>query len=189
MPDAPAREGTLAVDVADPDRTPGEKPRQGLTGEFPVDAPKPEIPGTRSAEKDATTVPPLPKVSAPVSDSIATGSAIDFRVGSLLSSARQHNGDTVQGTLAAPLKTTDGKLLAPGTPVVGTIVSSTPAGTIQSGGVLSLQVTQVDGIPLVTNVRAFDGQPGHKDVADSNPAKGSEAVVNAGAIVPFKVML
>ena len=188
MPAAPVPKETLAVDVADPDRTPGEKPRQGLTGELRVDAPKPEISGTGGAGEDAT-VPPLSVASPAVADRIPTGSAVNFRLGEPLSSARQHNGDSVQGTLAAPLKTADGKLLAPGTPVVGTIVSSTPAGTIQSGGILSLQLTEVGGIPVVTNVRAFDGQPGHKDVADSNPGKGSEAVVNAGAVLAFQVML
>ena len=86
-----------------------------------------------------------------------------------VSSGVQINGDKVRGTLTAAVRTTNGTVLPVGAAVEGTVVSSAKAGVIASGGVLSLQLTQVGGVHVITNVVDFNGQEGHKDVADSAP--------------------
>ena len=40
----------------------------------------------------------------------------------------------------------------------------------------------------MTDVAAFDGKEGHKDVADSAPDKGTEAVAQAGLTIQFHVL-
>lgn len=105
-----------------------------------------------------------------------------------VNSGVQRNGDIVHGVLAASVKTSAGLTVPSGAKVDATVVSAARAGTMLSGGVLSLQVTRIGGVPVITDVVDFNGQEGHKDVADSAPAKGSEAVVQPGAILQFHVM-
>ena len=124
----------------------------------------------------------------PTGDSISLGTPIQMTLLSAADSKSLHNGDKVQGTLAAPLKTRSGHTLAQGTRVEATVVSAAPVGTLASFGVLSLQLTRVGGLPIVSDVLDFNGQEGHRDVADSAPAKGTEAVVAAGSTLDFKVM-
>jgi hypothetical protein len=98
------------------------------------------------------------------------------------------NGDPIHGTLTAPVKTTTGATLPAGTRVEGTIVSAAKAGTVESAGILSLQLTRVGSVPVVTDVVDFNGQEGHKDVADAAPTKGTEAVAKGGSMLQFHVM-
>ena len=131
--------------------------------------------------------------SSPVSPgrrglSLAVGTTVHMTLNTAVNSGVALNGDKVTGTLSAPVTTSRGNMLPAGTLVDATVVSSAKAGTQSSGGVLSIQLTRVGGIPVVTDVRDFNGAEGHKDVPDSAPAKGSEAVAQAGAPLDFKVM-
>ena len=105
-----------------------------------------------------------------------------------LDSGTRMNGDKIHGTLAAPVRTTSGAVLPRGTVVDGTVVSAAKAGLVTSGGILSLQLTRVGGVAVITDVVDFNGQEGHKDVADSAPAKGSEATVAQGTTLDFHVL-
>lgn len=174
----------LQTDVADPGRTSAEKNGQGMAGELPLDTPSAQAPVDSSALGGSDAPALTDSIKLPTLQ-ISSGSLISVRLAAPLSSSMQHNGDVVQGTLAAPLTTTDGKTLPEGAKVIATVVSSARVGTIASGGVLSIELTHIDGVRVVTDIRVFDGKPGHKDVADSNPAKGSEAEVPAGTLLQF----
>ena len=150
-------------------------------GEAPLDTPSAQGAGDKSAL--ASPVAPLPRGTA-----VAVGTEIRMTIGQEVSSGAQMNGDKFRGSLVAPVRTTSGAVLPQGTVVEGTVVSSAKAGLITSGGVLSLQVTRVGGVPVITDVVDFNGQEGHKDVADAAPAKGSEASVSAGAMLNFHVL-
>ena len=152
----------------------------GKQGEAPLDTPAAQADGDASA-----TASPVPRV--PAGTAIRVGSEVRVAVVGQVSSGSLRNGDKVQGTLAAALRTTTGTLPV-GTAVTGTVVSSAKAGEVQSGGVLSLQLTKVGGVHVITDVLDFNGKEGHKDVADSAPAKGSEATVAAGTVLDFHVM-
>lgn len=109
---------------------------------------------------------------------IPSGTPIRIQMSADIDSAHVHNGDTVMGALTEPLKG-----MPAGTPVTLTVVSAAPAGTMQSGGVLSLQVIAVGEHPMLSETMSRLGEEGHKDVADSAPAKGTEAGVRKGETI------
>ncbi len=141
------------------------------------------IPGATDSTPLGSPVPATPRGYA-----IKAGGTVAMQLTRTVDSGSFKNGDAIYGTLTAPLKTTAGTTLRAGTNVVGTVVSAAKAGTVQSGGILSLQLTRVGAVPIVTDVVDFNGQEGHKDVADSAPQKGSEAVAQAGATLQFHVL-
>ncbi len=136
------------------------------------------------SDMSATASPVAPERRA---STLPVGTAISVQMTEAVSSGGQRNGDTVHALLAAPLQTSTGSLPR-GTPVQATVVSAARAGTMASAGVLSLQLTRVGTVPIITDVVDFNGQEGHKDVADSAPQKGTEALVQAGALLQFHVM-
>lgn len=150
----------------------------------PVDTPV-EVPLTTPDDPSALSGP-MP--AQPPVLTIPVGSAVRVKMVDQVDSGRNKNGDAVHAVLAAPLTTSKGRVLPIGSRVEATVVSAAQAGTMQSAGVLSLQLTHVDGAAVVSDVVDFTGQEGHKDVADSAPQKGTEAKVNAGASVTFHVM-
>ncbi len=154
---------------------------KGETGEAPLNTP---------AEQPAADVTPAasPVAAGPRGGYLLPGAVLEIELNRGVDSGRQHNGDSVQGVLTAPVRAVNGTVLAKGTPVEATILSSAAAGTMQSYGVLSLQVYRVGGFAVFTNVLDFDGQEGHKDLPDSAPAKGTEAAVGAGSTLRFKVL-
>jgi hypothetical protein len=93
----------------------------------------------------------------------------------------------VRAVLSAPVTTSKGRVLTSGTPVEATVVSAAPAGTMQSAGVLSLQLIRVGSVAVVSDVAEFSGHEGHTDVADSAPVKGTEATVQPGTVLTFHV--
>ena len=159
----------------------GQGKGTGTAGEAPLDAAGAQGAGDASAL--ASPVVPLPRGTA-----IAVGSDIRMTLVQGVSSGTQMNGDKIHGTLAAPVRTTSGAVLPRGTVVDGTVVSSAKAGLVTSGGILSLQLTRVGGVAVITDVVDFNGQEGHKDVADSAPTKGSEAAVASGTVLDFHVL-
>ncbi len=146
-----------------------------------LDTPAAQAPG----DKSALSSPVAPDHMAPY---IRVGSAVAMKLTDQVSSGAQRNGDTVHGVLTAPVTLSNGVALPAGTNVDATVVSAARAGTVGSAGVLSLQLTRVGGHAVVTDVVDFNGQEGHKDVADSAPAKGTEAVVKPGTLLNFHVL-
>ena len=153
----------------------------GLTGETPLDTQGVSIPTDISLEGSplrATRPGAWIKAETP----------IRIKLSRAVTSGTVKNGDTVVGVLVDPVKTGNGSLLAPGTPIKATILTAAAAGKVQSAGVLSLQVYQVGGLQVISNVLEFAGQEGHREVADANPDQGTEAVVQAGTPLSFRAL-
>ena len=119
---------------------------------------------------------------------LKVGSTVSMQLAEAVNSGVVKNGDAVHGTLSAAVRTAGGAMIPAGAKVDGTVVSTAKAGTVQSAGILSLQLTRVGGVAVVTDVVDFTGQEGHKDVADAAPQKGSEAIAQAGSKLQFHVL-
>ena len=182
--DTPAAQGNGDHSaLASPVAGSGKVAPAGLAvGEAPLDSTAVPVVGDQSAL--ASPVTPLPRGTA-----IAVGTEIKMTLSEAVDSGSRMNGDKIQGTLAAPVRTSSWAVLPQGAKVEGTVVSAAKAGLLTSGGILSLQLTRVGGVPIISDVVDFNGQEGHKDVADSAPAKGTEASVASGTTLDFHVML
>ncbi len=115
--------------------------------------------------------PLLPIASTGNGLGIPSGAPIVVRLRSAVDSGHAHNGDMVDGTLAAPI----GNLPA-GTPVRLTVVQAAPAGRISSYGQLSLQVVSIADRRVLSNTVTALGKEGAKELPDAAPARGTEAV-------------
>ena len=150
----------------------------GLTGESPLDTQGVPDPSDVSLEESpirATRPGTWIKAQTP----------LKVKLSHTATSGSVKNGDTVAGVLVDPVKTGNGSVLGPGTPIKATVLSAAAAGKVQSAGVLSVQVFQVGGLQVISNVLEFTGHEGHREVADANPDKGTEAVVQAGVPLSF----
>ncbi|MDI3254493.1 MAG: hypothetical protein QJR10_06895 [Bacillota bacterium] len=109
---------------------------------------------------------------------IPSGTKLTVRTTTELSSATAEAGQTWSGTLVNEIRSGN-KVLAPaGSSVSGTILEAKSSGRLHKPGILSLQVTSVNGIPVNTDTLTRDGE-GH---TKSNVAKiGGGAA--AGAIL------
>ncbi len=97
-----------------------------------------------------------------------------MQLNTTVDSAHARNGDTLAGSLAAPLAG-----MPVGTPVTMTVISASSAGSVQSYGELSIQVLSVGNHPLLSNVVSAVGQEGKRELPDAAPAKGTEASFSA----------
>ncbi|ADW67307.1 hypothetical protein [Granulicella tundricola] len=166
-------------ELATPDvKADGDK---GSVGEIPIDTPGATDPKDVSAVGSPVPAPPRAVW-------IPQGAGLSLRLNRAVSSDSDKNGAMVDGVLLAPVKLSNGTMLAKGTPVRATVLAVAAAGQIASAGALSLQVVRVGNVAVTTNVVEFDGQRGKTEVADANPEKGTEAMVQAGASLQFKVL-
>lgn len=114
----------------------------------------------------------LPGVTTPHNSlGIPAGTPILVRLETAVDSGRARNGDVLRGVLASAL----GKL-PNGAPVILTVVAAAPAGQVGSGGVLSLQVTSINGERVLSQIVTAEGKEGTKLLPDDAPARGTEAV-------------
>ena len=162
-----------------------QKPDSGLTTPLPRQDSKPvagssldtpSVPAPMDASAEASPTP-----ASKVGLSLRIGMEIPVKMTQAVDSGSVHNGDTVHGVLASPVRASNGVLLREGTRVEGTVVSSARAGLIASGGVLSLQVTHVGGAPVVTDIVDFNGAegPGLASVTAEERAVASKATASA----------
>jgi hypothetical protein len=100
--------------------------------------------------------------------SIRSGTTIKVRSTNTISSKTAHSGDKWSGTLASDV-TSGGKVVAHrGDAVEGTITKAESSGRLSKPGVLTLEVTSVNGMPVATNAWTTEA--------------GSHKKRNAGAI-------
>lgn len=118
--------------------------------------------------------------------SVAPGSAIAVRLETAASSATVQNGQTLAGTLARPLRLSNGHMIESGEHVALTVVSAAPAGKIASAGELNVQVDHIGRLPVASDVLTIQGQPGPTEPPGA-PAKGTEAILQSGAELTFHV--
>jgi hypothetical protein len=162
-------------------RAEGDK---GVEGELPLDTA--HVPDPKDISATASPVSAIPGPGRGVR--IKAETPLSVKLNQAASSGSQRNGDTLTGTLLAPVAASNGTVMKAGTPVKATVLSAAKAGQVQSAGVLSLEVFEVGGVRVTSNVLEFAGREGHRDVADANPEKGTEAMVQAGATLQFKVL-
>lgn len=117
----------------------------------------------------------------------APGTPIKVQILDQISSKGAKNGQKVRGFLAENT-TVEGRTLPAGTEVTATVVATAKAGQLQSAGELSLQVEKAGGKELLSDVTVVMGQEGKKDLPDSAPAPGTEAVVEANSVLTFHVV-
>src|SRR5215471_8933523 len=115
-------------------------------------------------------------LAASAAQRIPAGTSIEVRNNTALDSGRARTGQQWTGTLANDLSV-DGKVVAPkGSKVRGVVSDAESSGRLQAPGILALEVTSVNGIPVTTDMYARDGE-GH---ARSNITKiGGGAAVGA----------
>ncbi|HEX5284386.1 MAG TPA: hypothetical protein VFW30_09710 [Bryocella sp.] len=160
-----------------------------------------EEPATDSAAQ-ASPIKPAP--AAPVDDAAAQASpirmgsghgesvpphsAIEVKLSRGIDSGTLKNGETVQARLSQPVTLSPRGTLPVGTPVELTVVETLPAGRLYAAGEFSLQAERVGSVGVYTNTLTYRGKPGHKDLADSAPAVGTDAGLAAGAALTFHVL-
>ncbi|HLH33111.1 MAG TPA: hypothetical protein VKX41_00450 [Alloacidobacterium sp.] len=107
---------------------------------------------------------------------IPSGTNIVVRNNTELSSGTATTGQRWSGTLVEDVNV-DGKVIAPaGSKVRGRVADAESSGRLSKPGILSLEVTSVNGVPVTTDMYAVDGQ-GH---TKSNVTKiGGGAAVGA----------
>ncbi len=149
----------------------------------PVKAPASAPAVDASVESSPVTGGPATKVPA----HIAAGTPLALRLLQSCNSATLKNGDTLAAVLSAPVKLSGGGSLPSGTKVGLSVETTVPAGKMESAGEFTLQVVRVGTIAVETETQDFKGKPGHKDLPDSAPAKGTEATLAAGSTLTFHV--
>jgi hypothetical protein len=99
-------------------------------------------------------------LAASAAQRIPAGTTIEVRNNATLDSGTARTGQQWTGTLANDLSV-DGKVVAPkGSRVRGRISDAESSGRLQAPGILALEVTSVNGIPVTTDMYARDGE-GH----------------------------
>ena len=109
---------------------------------------------------------------------IPAGTAVTVRLGQTISSDKARSGDTWTGTLHNRV-VVDGQAVGhKGDPVVGKVVEAKSSGRLSGTAVLELQITSVNGIPVVSDTVSSKGG-GHKG-RDTKAIGGTAAV---GAVI------
>ncbi len=125
--------------------------------------------------------------SLPRGLSLPANAEVAVRLLKTIDSAHVRNGDAVDATLAAPVRTSDGRTLPAGTRVGVTVLAVAPAGKIASRGEITIQVVRVGPAATLTDALTFRGELGYKDLPDSAPAKGTEATLATNTTLRFHV--
>ena len=112
---------------------------------------------------------------------IPAGTEISVRLGQTLSSNRSRSGDTWEGTLSRDVLVNGNIVGRRGDRVQGRVVEAQASGRLKGTAVLDLQLTSVNGIPVVTGTVGKEGK-GH--TGRNVKAAGGTAAVGAiiGAI-------
>jgi hypothetical protein len=91
---------------------------------------------------------------------IPAGTTITIRTGSTLDSGKVTSGATFDGTLVNDVKTGNTVVAKRGDSVQGKVVTAKDSGRLHKPGILRLALVSVNGIPVSTNSRSFQGK-GH----------------------------
>ena len=118
--------------------------------------------------------PLLPMAGNGNSLGIRSGTPIQIKLKTSVDSGHAHNGDMLDGTLAAAVGG-----MAVGTPVRLTVVQAAPAGRIASYGELSIQVVSIADHRVLSDTITAQGKEGAKELPDAAPARGTDAVFTA----------
>jgi hypothetical protein len=114
-----------------------------------------------------------------VAQRIPAGTKVTVRLTQGLESGKTTTGQTWNGTLVHDLTSRSGKVLArAGSPVTGVVSDAKDSGRLHAPGILSVRLTEVNGIAVRTDTITHDGE-GH---TKSNVAKVGGGTA-AGALI------
>lgn len=92
---------------------------------------------------------------------IPTGTQVTVKLSEGLDSGKATQGQTWSGTLASDVTSPSGKILARrGASVTGVVSDAKDSGRLHAPGVLSVRLTEVNGVPVRTDTITRDGE-GH----------------------------
>jgi len=89
---------------------------------------------------------------------IPAGTTITIRTGSTLDSGKVTSGATFDGTLAKDVRNGSTVVAKAGDSVKGKVVTAKDSGRLHKPGILRLALVSVNGIPVSTNSRTFQGK-------------------------------
>jgi len=102
----------------------------------------------------------LATLTAAAANTIPAGTTITIRTGSTLESGKVASGSTFDGTLTKDVKNGNTVVAKKGDSVQGKVVYAKDSGRLHKPGILRLALTSVNGIPVSTTSRTFQGK-GH----------------------------
>ena len=140
---------------------------------------------TSKPDDTATQASPMPTPAK--GESIPADATLQVSISQALDSGRVHNGEHIRAVLKNPIRTSTGRVLPVNTEVEVTVLGTEPAGKLESSGEITLQVTRVDGIETISDVVTRRGTTGPRDLPDSAPAKGTDAILPAGTDLLFQI--
>jgi hypothetical protein len=91
-------------------------------------------------------------------ETIPAGTKITIRVGSELNSGKATVGQPFDGTLSRDLVVGGNTVAKAGSPVRGKVTGVKPSGRLHAPGIISVRLTNVDGIPVQTGSIGRKGQ-------------------------------
>lgn len=100
----------------------------------------------------------LATLTAAAANTIPAGTTITIRTGSTLESGKVSSGATFDGTLAKDVKNGSTVVAKAGDSVKGKVVYAKDSGRLHKPGILRLALTSVNGIPVSTTSRTFQGK-------------------------------
>jgi hypothetical protein len=109
---------------------------------------------------------------------IPSGTRVGIRLGHTISSERARSGDTWTGTIYHRVVVNGQTVARRGDPVQGTVVNAKSSGRLSGRALLEIQLTSVNGIPVITHTISSGGK-GHE--GRNAKAIGGGAV--AGALI------
>jgi hypothetical protein len=116
------------------------------------------------------------------SGKIPSGTKLTVRTSTELTSATAQAGQTWNGTLVNEVRSGD-KVIAPaGASVSGTIIEAKSSGRLKKPGILSLQVSSVNGVPVTTDTLTRDGE-GHTKSNVTKIGGGAAAGAILGGLI------
>lgn len=109
---------------------------------------------------------------------IPPGTELSVRLGQTISSDKAKSGDNWSGTLASDVNVNGNVVAKRGDPVQGKVVNAQASGRLEGRALLELQVTSVNGVPVVTSTVSSEGGS-HK----GRNIKGAGGGAAVGAII------
>ncbi len=140
-----------------------------------------------TSKPDDTATQASPVAAPAKGESIPAGATLQVSISQTADSGRVHNGEHIRAVLKSPIRTSTGRALPVDTEAEVTVLATEPAGKLESSGEITLQVTHVGDIETISDVVTRRGTAGPRDLPDSTPAKGTDAILPAGTALLFHI--
>ena len=118
---------------------------------------------------------------AVIAADIPAGTEVSVRLGQTISSDKAKSGDSWTGTLANDIVVSGNTVAKKGDPVEGKVVTAEASGRLKGKAVLDLQLSSINGTPVVTSTYGSEGS-GHTTRNAASIGGGAAAGAVIGAI-------